>query len=241
MTELFAYWSRVFEDGVWNKFLVRGIVGRVVEVFEGVVVNPADQEVIIITGMWRIANWVAICETWYDVIGTALFTQILNDAFFPKWHKSLQVWLNSPAVSYPEIGEWFSGWKDFFTTLGVDRVCVDTGFRTGLDMINVGVKGMHVELPARVGRGGEKKVSKSVGNARMTFKEYVEQRIGEAGGYVRPIGRSHSGSGKAVFEVATPNGRMVSVYFDEGVMFYDAEERGDAHYIPVGIEKLVLM
>lgn len=55
---------------------------------------------------------------WIPFYTTNAIAHLLNQIFFPKWHRTLFVWLTHSEVNYEEVGQWLQWWKkDIFEEL----------------------------------------------------------------------------------------------------------------------------
>ena len=171
-------------------------------------VNPANQDITLLNKTLQ----------WHLVIPDHLFSELLEEEFFKKWHDALWIWIQSPGAKLEEISVWYKTWKQFFVDAKVQDVeSVKHGFQVGLDMMNQGLasRGKKASYTPQVLEATE---AIPMDEPVYTFTDLVEQMASEANLEFVPLGRSHS-NGKALYKL----GRL-TVYLDRQVLFISTKQ-----------------
>jgi tuftelin-interacting protein 11 len=173
---------------------------------------------------------------WSDIIRSSIFSQILETEFFPKWLDVLHVWLIQPKVSFEEVAQWYSFWKNVFPETVQSMSGVSRGFTRGLQLMNKAIElgpdaptqlphpdfrgqdppprsDIRTEQPAPSTpvRSGTKSTTKPRSSARtqeITFKSIVEDFAAAHNLLFFPVGQVHEKSRMPLYRVsATASGK----------------------------------
>ena len=88
---------QVFKPRDWDELLLKYVVPKLgASLREDFKINPRQQDM---APLFRVAPWVAVLKP-------AIFSQLLEAEFFPKWINVLHMWLVQPTSNYTEIAAW---------------------------------------------------------------------------------------------------------------------------------------
>ncbi|KAF8906195.1 GC-rich sequence DNA-binding factor-like protein-domain-containing protein [Gymnopilus junonius] len=208
-------WRDVFDAVDWDAMLLKNVVPKLGATLRNDFrINPRDQKM---EPLLRVFAW-------SQFIRSSVFSQILETEFFPKWLDILHIWLIQPKVSFEEVAQWYSFWKDAFpeevrTLPGVNR-----GFTRGLQLMNKAIElgpdastklvkpDFLGELSApsspRPGKEKDKVYKPSPRTHEITFRSIVEEFAAAHNLLFIPIGKAHERSRMPLFRVSrTADGR----------------------------------
>jgi tuftelin-interacting protein 11 len=128
----------VFSTGVWDSFMCRNILPKLELVLNNeLIINPKNQDI----EPWQ---WVM---SWQDLIPHSIFVSLIENNFFPKWLKVLNVWLNSDTFVYDEITRWYIGWKKLFSEELIQHTNIKSKLNQALSMMSQRASGStHVKM-----------------------------------------------------------------------------------------------
>ncbi|KAF9479587.1 TFP11-domain-containing protein [Pholiota conissans] len=220
-TDLSA-WKEVFDAGEWDSMLLKHVVPKLGATLRNDFrVNPRDQK------MKPLENVLA----WSSIIRSSIFAQLLQTEFFPKWLDVLYIWLIQPRVSFGEVADWFSKWKDVFPEPVRNLSGVNRGFTRGLQLMNKAIEfGPDAptklekpdfvgeisvpSTPIHAGKETEKNLKPSARAHEITFRSIVEEYAASHNLLFIPAGKAHEISRMPLFRVSrTVDGR-------KGLMVY---------------------
>lgn len=229
--------AQIFSTHEWDKLigdLVLGKLGAVLR--DDFVINPRSQDM-------KPLNDVVL--PWHTLIRTSNFVRLFELEFFPKWLNVLYMWLVHPGYNADEVAQWFEMWKRAFPQDLVQHRGMANGFNTGLklmrDAVDLGAsapaklqKPQYVPLKSSSKSNGQpsKPAPKPAQQQRLpapediTFRSIAEEFITDNDLLMRPLGKSHSTTGKPLFRVGKTiegKGGLV-VYFGEDAVFAQAED-----------------
>lgn len=98
-------WQPVFEKSSFNTIMTTRIVPKLVVALREMVIDPRNQNL-------EAFRWTT---RWRQLVPDANFLALLLGEFFPKWHRTLLMWLTSRnGCDYSEVSAWYTGWKSLF-------------------------------------------------------------------------------------------------------------------------------
>ena len=172
-------------------------------------VNPRDQKM---EPLQRVFAW-------SNIIRPSTFSQILETEFFPKWLDVLHIWLIQPRVSFEEVAQWYSFWKESFPESIRSLSGISRGFTRGLQLMNKAIE-LGPDAPTKLAkpdflkeiaasssptRGTKEKSAKPRPSARVheiTFRSIVEEYAATNNLLFIPTGRAHERSRMPLFRVS---------------------------------------
>jgi len=178
-------------------------------------VNPRDQKMETLQRVFA----------WSSIIRNTIFTQILEKEFFPKWLDVLHIWLIQPRVSFEEVAQWYSFWKETFPASIRDLPAINKGFMRGLQLMNKAIEygpdaptklakpDYLAEIsapssPVRVAKETEKVSRLSARTHEITFRSIVEEFASSHNLLFIATGKAHEKSRMPLFRVSkTADGR----------------------------------
>jgi len=122
---IFALWYSVLRGGHFERLLKNALLPQLRDQFvQHFILNPVHQD---LDAFHRLVQW-------RDVVPLDLLVEILEEAFFPPFLHSLQLWLeNGP--NYLEIHRWYTGWKTTFPDMLLEEDRVIYNFHQALLLI----------------------------------------------------------------------------------------------------------
>jgi tuftelin-interacting protein 11 len=239
LSELQRWRDDIFSTHEWDKLMGDYVLGKLGDVLrDGFVVNPRNQD------MKPLKD---IVLPWHTLIRTSNFVRLFELEFFPKWLNVLHMWLAHPGYNADEVAQWFEMWKGTFPADIAQHRGMAHGFNTGLKLMRDAVE-LGSAAPSKLQkpqyaplRSGSKPangapqpsgpVSKPVGQRMpapedITFRSIAEEVIAENDLLMRPLGKSHSITGKPLFRIGKTiegKGGLV-VYFGDDAVFAQAED-----------------
>ena len=175
-------------------------------------VNPRDQKM---EPLQRVFAW-------SNIIRPSTFSQILETEFFPKWLDILHIWLIQPRVSFEEVAQWYSFWKESFPESIRNLSGISRGFTRGLQLMNKAIE-LGPDAPTQLAKPnflkeiaaatatassptrGTRESTKPRPSARVheiTFRSIVEEYAATHNLLFIPTGRAHERSRMPLFRVS---------------------------------------
>ena len=203
---------KVFEPGDWDAMLLKYVVPKLGATLRNDFrINPRDQKM---DALHRVLAWAPL-------IRSTIFSQILETEFFPKWLDVLHIWLIQPRVSFEEVAQWYSFWKDTFPEDVRSMQGISRGFTRGLQLMNKAIE-LGPDAPTRLAKPdflaelsasapgsptrGKDPVAKAARpSARaheITFRSIVEEFAASHNLLFVPIGKAHERSRMPLFRVS---------------------------------------
>ncbi|KAF5383792.1 hypothetical protein D9615_003547 [Tricholomella constricta] len=244
-------WKEVFDAGEWDSMLLKYIVPKLgATLRDDFRINPRDQKM---EPLQHVLQWAGI-------IRPSILSQILETEFFPKWLDVLHIWLIHPRVSFEEVRQWYSYWKDetlpetIRNTSGVSR-----GFTRGLQLMNKAID-LGPDAPTQLARpdlraeslaqstslrNGAKAMPKmpprsSALTHEITFRSIVEDFAASHNLLFIPTGRAHELSRMPLFRVgptADGKGGLLVYIQDDAVWAPIVDGQG---FRAISLEDMVL-
>lgn len=98
-------WHSVFEDGSWERLLLKSIIPKLLDAMRNkFTIDPANQDLSVLQAVF----------SWLDVCPVVHFVTLMDLEFFPKFFNILHAWLTSEDPDFDEISGWYSSWKRVF-------------------------------------------------------------------------------------------------------------------------------
>ncbi|KAJ3394633.1 Tuftelin-interacting protein 11 [Lobulomyces angularis] len=243
-SEILEPWKDVFSEKVMEGFIFKHILPKLVQCLQTELnLNPTESNLKPLEYFLRFKN----------LLTNDTIENVFEKEFFPVWHKVLFIWFNQPNFNKKEIGDWYKNWKEIFKENNIENLTqMKIGLKIGLDMISLGTKGMLNSIPKSYNKNEEKKVKvdklkKTFGrDFGLTFKDLVEKTLNENGLILSPLRKPHPVNGKALFQVSedglvSEDNLSITIYFDEGVLFYEDISDKGTRWFPTGIKEIVNM
>jgi len=227
-------WKDIFDLAEWDAMLLKYVVPKLGATLRNDFrVNPRDQKM----------EFLQRVLAWSNIIRPTIFSQILETEFFPKWLDVLHIWLIQPRVSFEEVAQWYSFWKETFPENVRSLPGVNRGFVRGLQLMNKAIEfgpDAPTKLPKPDFRGelsepnsptraknDEKLARPSARTHEITFRSIVEEYAASHNLLFIPTGKAHERSRMPLFRVSrTADGR-------KGLLVYILD---DAVWAPKGDE-----
>ncbi|KAK3926472.1 Tuftelin-interacting protein 11 [Frankliniella fusca] len=210
-------WSKAFEKGDMDAFLVKNILPKLQEAMCQLVINPQMQHL----DQWR---WVM---DWEDMMPVLSMASLLDKLFFPKWLQVLTIWLNDNP-DYEQVSKWYSGWKAMFSEALLQQPVIKEHFRKALDLMNRAVSNPSQPIstppttqetyqdPAAAHQQRYKAMAEAVRVAAQIpqgFKELLQKRCEERGIMFMPLVNRWR-EGKQIYRMGNQQ-----IYIDRSVIF----------------------
>ena len=169
-------------------------------------VNPRDQKMDVLQRVL----------VWSPLMRPSMFSQILETEFFPKWLDVLHIWLVQPRVSFEEVAQWYSFWKETFPEEIRNMAGIDKGFIRGLQLMNTAIE-LGPEAPTRLAKpdflaeiatassvrlASAKPIRPSSRTLEITFRSIVEEYAASHNLLFVPTGKAHERSRMPLFRVS---------------------------------------
>ncbi|KAF9499348.1 TFP11-domain-containing protein [Pleurotus eryngii] len=204
-------WREVFDSGDWDTMMLKYIVPKLgATLRDDLRINPRNQVMDPITNVLL----------WQSALHSAVLGQLFETEFFPKWLDILYIWLTQPKVSFEEVAQWYSFWKDAFPEAVRSMPVMERGFTRGLQLMNTAIE-LGPDAPARLprpdyraevlsmlekkdSRAGTPKVRPPTARTReITFREIVEEYASKHDLVVMPSGKTHEMSRMPLLRVSS--------------------------------------
>ncbi len=208
-------WKGVFDKTEWDNMLLKYIVPKLGATLRNDFrINPRDQKM---DPLQRVLNWISI-------IRPSIISQIMETEFFPKWLDILHIWLVQPQVSFEEVAQWYSFWKETFPEDVRNLPGISRGFTRGLQLMNKAIEFgpdaptklakpdflTEISAPSSPARAkdAEKIARPSARTHEITFRSIVEEHAASHNLLFIPTGKAHELSRMPLFRVSkTADGR----------------------------------
>jgi len=158
---------------------------------------------------------------WAGLLRPSIFSQIIENTFFPQWLDMLHLWLTQPNVSFEEVAQWYEFWKASFPEPIRSLPNIQRGLMRGLQLMNDALvlgtdaptklkkpdfRSELASAPATVPSTKDKKptaTSRTSSRAQeITFRSIVEEYAGNNDLLFIPTGRAHEKSRMPLFRVS---------------------------------------
>lgn len=237
----------MFNAADWEAMLLKYVVPKLgATLRDDFRINPRNQNM---DPLVQVLQWIGILRA--SIVG-----QLFETEFFPKWLDVLHVWLIQPSVSYEEVAQWYSFWKNTFPEEVQRYPAVEAGFTSGLQMMEQALElgpEASTKLPkpdhkrrrdgstAAANTPGQKKEPARPLPSRMqeiTFRSIVEDFVASHNLLFMPAGKVHERTRVPLFRVAKTvdgKGGLLVYLLDDAVWAPDGEE-----YRAITLEDMVL-
>lgn len=85
-------------------------------------------------------------NAWSDVLPIPTLVELLDQHFFPKWLKTLTMWINMNP-NHEQISNWYTGWKSLMPAVIVEHPTIKGRFHSALDIMSRAVGGPSMPHP----------------------------------------------------------------------------------------------
>lgn len=247
-----AAWKDVFDRSEWDAMLLKYVVPKLAATLRNDFrINPRDQKLEPLQNVF----------VWMIVIRPSILSQILETEFFPKWLDVLHLWLVQPRVSFEEVAQWYSFWKETFPEAIRNLPGVNRGFTRGLQLMNKAIefgpdaptKLAKPDFLAEISAPGSPARTKDVDKVarpsarihEITFRSIVEEHAALHNLLFIPTGRAHEISRMPLFRVSrTADGRKgLLVYILDDAVWAPKSEGGyveSEEFKAISLEDMVL-
>ncbi|XP_050520902.1 tuftelin-interacting protein 11 [Daktulosphaira vitifoliae] len=215
-------WVNVFQQGHMEAFLINNIVPKLQAALQAFVINPHHQQL----DNW---NWVS---TWIDLLPVNTLVSLLEQHFFPKWLKTLTMWINMNP-NHEQISNWYTGWKSLMPPSIIEHPSIKGQFHAALDIMSraVGGPSMPAPPPPPTIHGGLAEAVRTATQMPHGFKELVQKRCEERGILWMPIpGRYREA--KQIYRC----GARLQAYIDRGVLFVSQD---GSKFVPTSVQSML--
>jgi tuftelin-interacting protein 11 len=229
-------WKEIFDVAEWNATLLKYVVPKLGATLRNDFrVNPRDQK---LEPLQRVLAW-------SNIIRPSIFAQILETEFFPKWLDILHIWLIQPRVSFEEVAQWYSIWKETFPEDVRSLPGVNRGFTRGLQLMNKAIE-FGPDAPSKLAKDSEKPARSSARTHEITFRSIVEEYAASHNLLFVPTGKAHERSRMPLFRVGrTADGRkgLLVYILDDAVWAPKGDEINPeaGEFKAISLEDMVLM
>ena len=214
-------------------------------------VNPRDQKM---GPLHRVLPW-------SPLLRPSIFSQILETEFFVKWLDVLHLWLIQPRVSFEEVAQWYSFWKDAFPEDVRNMPGVNRGFTRGLQLMNEAMQ-LGPDAPnklikpdflseiasatrsVQVARDAAKNIRPAARTFEITFRSIVEEFAASHNLLFVPTGKAHERSRMPLFKVSrTADGKkgLLVYILDDAVWApkVDGSSATSEEFMAISLEDMV--
>lgn len=245
-------WKGVFDKAEWDNMLLKYVVPKLGAILRNDFrINPRDQKM---EPLHHVLNWTSM-------IRPSIVSQILETEFFPKWLDVLHLWLVQPRVSFEEVAQWYSFWKETFPEDVRNLPGISRGFTRGLQLMNKAIEFgpdaptklskpdflAEISAPSSPARAKdvEKIARPSARTHEITFRSIVEEHAASHNLLFIPIGKAHEISRMPLFRVSrTADGRKgLLVYILDDAVWAPKTEGGrveSEEFKAISLEDMVL-
>ncbi|VVC32145.1 Hypothetical protein CINCED_3A008171 [Cinara cedri] len=173
-------------------------------------------------------NWVI---AWSDLLPLPTLVDLLDQHFFPKWLKTLTMWINMNP-NHEQIGNWYTGWKSLMPPIIIEHPTIKNRFHSALEIMSRAVGGPSIPLPPPPTiHGGLAEAVRTATQMPHGFKELVQKRCEERGILWMPL----SGRFREAKQVYRCGARL-QAYIDRGVLFVSHD---GAHFAPMSVQSML--
>ncbi|KJA28197.1 hypothetical protein HYPSUDRAFT_34579 [Hypholoma sublateritium FD-334 SS-4] len=245
-------WKGVFDKTEWDNMLLKYVVPKLGVILRNDFrINPRDQKM---EPLHHVLNWTSI-------IRPSIISQILETEFFPKWLDVLHLWLVQPRVSFEEVAQWYSFWKETFPEDIRNLPGISRGFTRGLQLMNKAIEFgpdaptklakpdflAEISAPSSPARAKdvEKIARPSARTHEITFRSIVEEHAASHNLLFIPTGKAHELSRMPLFRLSrTADGRKgLLVYILDDAVWAPKTESGHVEseeFKAISLEDMVL-
>lgn len=236
-------WRDAIPQAEWDALLLKHVLPQLgARLRDAFVVDPAAQE------LKPLEDVLA----WAPLLRSAMLSQLLEAAFFPKWLDALYAWLTSDRANLEEVAAWYSWWKGYLPEHVVALSGVNRGFRKGLDLMNQAMalgddakyrlrrpdtapKASSSSREHRKHRSAAPAPAPVAAAEEVSFRQVVEEVAAAANLVFLATGRA-DGKGHQLFRVSKGvDGKSgVTVYLEEDVVWLQE----GTEWTPVGVEEM---
>lgn len=85
-------------------------------------------------------------NAWSDLLPLPTLVELLDQHFFPKWLKTLTMWINMNP-NHEQISNWYTGWKSLMPAVIVEHPTIKGRFHSALDIMSRAVGGPTMPQP----------------------------------------------------------------------------------------------
>ncbi|KAJ5073725.1 tuftelin-interacting protein [Anaeramoeba ignava] len=127
-------WITFLDQHNIGKIIYQSVIPSIQTLLEKrLTINPSNQE---IEPFLRVLEYQKIIS---EQVNLDKFCRILAEYFFPKWNKTLCLWMstNKEKINYDEIQKWFKGWKSLFSPEMLANQHISASFNLSLQMMNL--------------------------------------------------------------------------------------------------------
>ncbi|XP_026278678.1 tuftelin-interacting protein 11 isoform X1 [Frankliniella occidentalis] len=218
-------WSKAFDKGDMDAFLVKNILPKLQEAMCALVINPQMQHLASFSSLKDQWRWVM---DWEDMMPVLSMASLLDKIFFPKWLQVLTIWLNDNP-DYEQVSKWYSGWKSMFSEALLLQPVIKEHFRKALDLMNRAVSNpsqpistqqstqeTYQDPTAAAHQQRYKAMAEAVRVAAQIpqgFKDLLQKRCEERGIMFMPLVNRWR-EGKQIYRMGN-----IQVYIDRSVIF----------------------
>jgi len=195
---------------------------------------------------------------WSPLIRSSIFSQILETEFFVKWLDVLHLWLIQPRVSFEEVAQWYSFWKDTFPEDLRNMPGVNRGFTRGLQLMNEAIQlgpdapnklikpDFLTEIAAatQAAKDTAKTTRPATRTFEITFRSIVEEFAASHNLLFIPTGKAHERSRMPLFSVSkTADGKkgLLVYLLDDAVWAprVDGSSAASEEFMAISLEDMV--
>eukprot|EP01122_Echinamoeba_exundans_P009123 TRINITY_DN3151_c0_g1_i1.p1 TRINITY_DN3151_c0_g1~~TRINITY_DN3151_c0_g1_i1.p1 ORF type:complete len:911 (-),score=216.68 TRINITY_DN3151_c0_g1_i1:1684-4416(-) len=120
-------WHTVFEDGAWERLLLKSIIPKLLDALRSkFAIDPSNQDLAVFKAVLL----------WLEVTPVQHFVTLLDLEFFPKFFSVLHAWLSSDEPDFDEVTAWYMSWKQQFPDLLQNQDRIKQLFAYALKMMN---------------------------------------------------------------------------------------------------------
>ncbi|CAD6198615.1 unnamed protein product [Caenorhabditis auriculariae] len=95
-------WKEVWAPGTLTAFLANNIVPKLARALEDMELDPRINP--------QYEEWAAVMD-WLELIHPEAIVGVVIKCFFPRFHETLCIWLDSPGANVAEVKMWFREWQ----------------------------------------------------------------------------------------------------------------------------------
>ena len=177
-------------------------------------IDPSDQD----------RTPIDVSLQWAQFFKPKVFATVLVSAFFPKWLKTLHMWLTADP-NYEEVGQWYEWWHGVFPEKLNEEPVIVKQWEKGLQMMSQAMElgPEHIEEPVEEHASElmdqrpatlERPVEKQpVIDDALTMKDLLEEQVEEEGFFLFPLRKAHPETGLPLLRLtASASGGGTIVY-----------------------------
>jgi tuftelin-interacting protein 11 len=120
-------WHTVFEDGAWERLLLKSIIPKLLDALRSkFAIDPSSQDLSVFKTVLQ----------WLEVTPVQHFVTLMDLEFFPKFFVVLHAWLSSDEPDFDEVTSWYMTWKQQFPDALQNQERIKQLFAYALKMMN---------------------------------------------------------------------------------------------------------